>query len=117
MREGAPFLQTDPPGFPGLAGGGKISPLATTVPTGRASSPLVTDLLISWSNGDETALAQLVPLVHDELHRLASRQMRREREGHVLQTTALVNEAGGLTIRETQKAALRMPVGPIVPRQ
>jgi len=64
-----------------------------TVPAARPSSPQVTDLLISWSNGDETALAQLVPLVHDELHRLASRQMRREREGHVLQTTALVNEA------------------------
>jgi RNA polymerase sigma factor (TIGR02999 family) len=64
-----------------------------TVPAARASSPQVTGLLISWSNGDEAALAKLVPLVHDELHRLASRQMHREREGHVLQTTALVNEA------------------------
>jgi RNA polymerase sigma factor (TIGR02999 family) len=63
------------------------------VPAARPSSPQVTDLLISWSNGDGTALAQLVPLVHEELHRLASRQMRREREGHILQTTALVNEA------------------------
>jgi RNA polymerase sigma-70 factor (ECF subfamily) len=59
----------------------------------RASSGRVTELLVSWGNGDESALAQLMPLVHDELHRLASRAMHREREGHVLQTTALVNEA------------------------
>ena len=43
--------------------------------------------------GDETALAQLVPLVHEELRRLAGRQMRSERAGHTLQTTAIVNEA------------------------
>jgi RNA polymerase sigma factor (TIGR02999 family) len=59
-----------------------------TGPSGR-----VTELLLSWRNGDESALEQLMPLVHDELHRLASRQMRRERNGHLLQTTALVNEA------------------------
>ena len=59
----------------------------------RASSRQVTELLMSWGNGDESALAQLMLLVHDELHRLASCQMRHEREGHVLQTTALVNEA------------------------
>lgn len=59
----------------------------------RARSRQVTNLLVSWGNGDESALAQLMPLVHDELHRLASRQMRNERDGHMLQTTALVNEA------------------------
>lgn len=53
----------------------------------------VTELLLSWRAGDEAALAQLVPLVFDELCRLARRHMRSERNGHVLQTTALVNEA------------------------
>jgi RNA polymerase sigma factor (TIGR02999 family) len=53
----------------------------------------VTDLLLSWRNGDESALADLIPIVHDELYRLARNQMRAERDGHTLQTTALVNEA------------------------
>ncbi|HEY6359297.1 MAG TPA: ECF-type sigma factor, partial [Vicinamibacterales bacterium] len=53
----------------------------------------VTDLLVAWGGGEEAALAQLVPIVHDELRRLASRQIRAERRGHTLQTTALVNEA------------------------
>jgi len=53
----------------------------------------VTELLTSWCAGDESALAELTPLVHDELHRLARRQMRNERAGHTLQTTAVVNEA------------------------
>lgn len=53
----------------------------------------VTQLLRSWSEGDQTALEQLVPLVHAELHRLARGYMRGERQGHTLQTTALVNEA------------------------
>jgi RNA polymerase sigma factor (TIGR02999 family) len=53
----------------------------------------VTGLLIQWSNGDKAALDKLMPLVHEELRRLAHRYMRREREGHTLQTTALVNEA------------------------
>lgn len=53
----------------------------------------VTQLLVAWSEGDQSALDKLVPLVYDELHRLAKRYMRRERGGHVLQTTALVNEA------------------------
>jgi RNA polymerase sigma factor (TIGR02999 family) len=55
--------------------------------------PPVTDLLVAWAHGDAAALAQLMPLVHDELHRLARREMRGERPGHTLQTTALVNEA------------------------
>jgi len=53
----------------------------------------VTQLLVAWSDGDQTALDQLVPLVNEELRRLARGFMRRERPGHTLQTTALVNEA------------------------
>ncbi|MEO5898339.1 MAG: sigma-70 family RNA polymerase sigma factor [Vicinamibacterales bacterium] len=53
----------------------------------------VTELLLAWSGGDDTAFDRLVPLVHEELHRLARRQMYGERDGHTLQTTALVNEA------------------------
>src|SRR5256886_9472825 len=53
----------------------------------------VTDLLIDWSKGDQEALNKLMPLVYDELHRLASRYLRRERRDHTLQTTALVHEA------------------------
>jgi RNA polymerase sigma factor (TIGR02999 family) len=53
----------------------------------------VTELLVAMARGDESALNRLMPLVHDELRRLARRQMRRERGGHTLQTTALVNEA------------------------
>ena len=56
-------------------------------------TPSVTELLTRWCEGDESALALLTPLVHDELHRLARRQMRNERAGHTLQTTAVVNEA------------------------
>lgn len=57
------------------------------------SSHNVTQLLIAWNNGDQLALEQLVPIVHTELHRLARRYMGQERAGHVLQPTALVNEA------------------------
>ncbi len=53
----------------------------------------VTKLLQEWSEGDETALEQLMPLVHEELHRLAHQHMRREGPGHILQTSALINEA------------------------
>ncbi len=53
----------------------------------------VTQLLLAWSDGDEAALAQLVPRVEAELHRLAQIYLSRERPGHSLQTTALVNEA------------------------
>ena len=59
---------------------------------GPASSE-VTELLLAWSAGQQTALDQLVPLVHAELRRIARRYMYRERPGHTLQTTALVNEA------------------------
>jgi len=53
----------------------------------------VTHLLVAWSEGDESALGRLVPLVESELRRLARHYMRRERSGHPLQTTALINEA------------------------
>ena len=53
----------------------------------------VTRLLARWRDGDEAALQQLVPIVHDELRRVARRQMAGERPGHTLQPTALVNEA------------------------
>ena len=53
----------------------------------------VTQLLLAWSRGDRAALDHLIPLVSTELHRLAHHYMRRERAGHTLQTTALVNEA------------------------
>jgi RNA polymerase sigma factor (TIGR02999 family) len=52
----------------------------------------LTRLLKAWSSGDEEALAELTPLVYGELHRAARRYMARERTGHLLQTTALVNE-------------------------
>jgi len=58
-----------------------------------AISGQVTALLLAWGKGDEAALDQLVPLVHDELHRIARRCMAGERAGHSLQATALVNEA------------------------
>jgi RNA polymerase sigma factor (TIGR02999 family) len=53
----------------------------------------VTRLLLAWGGGDEDALDELIPLVHAELRRLARRQIGRERPGHALQPTALVNEA------------------------
>lgn len=53
----------------------------------------VTQLLADWSGGDREALDKLMPLVYDELRRLAHRYMEHERAGHTLQTTALVNEA------------------------
>ena len=53
----------------------------------------VSQLLVAWGNGDEAARDRLMPLVYDELHRLAHQHMRRERPGHTLQTSGLVNEA------------------------
>ncbi len=57
------------------------------------STQQITQLLIAWNRGDAAALEQLTPLVHGELHRLAKLYMAGERKGHILQTTALVNEA------------------------
>ena len=59
----------------------------------KATPADITGLLVAWGNGDRAALDTLLPLVQQELRRVASRQMARERPGHVLQPTALVNEA------------------------
>ena len=61
--------------------------------TPSVSQQRVTDLLTRWSEGDDAALAELTPLVYEELRRLAHRQMGAERTDHTLQTTALVSEA------------------------
>src|SRR5262252_2814533 len=66
---------------------------STPTPAETTTSRHVTDLLVAWSAGDQTALPRLMPLVYSELRRLAHLQMRRERQGHTLQTTAVVNEA------------------------
>ena len=58
-----------------------------------SSTHEITQLLLAWRQGDEAAFDRLIPLVHRELHYLAKRYMKRERAGHMLQTTALVNEA------------------------
>ncbi len=57
------------------------------------STTQITQLLIDWSKGDKAALDKLIPYVYDELRRLARHYMRRERAGHTLQTSALINEA------------------------
>jgi RNA polymerase sigma factor (TIGR02999 family) len=72
--------------MPSLAWFGKA---AMTVPSDQP----VTELLQAWGNGDEGALDRLTPLVYAELRRIARSYMRRERPGHTLQPTALVNEA------------------------
>jgi len=53
----------------------------------------VSRLLLAWKNGDEGALARVLPLVYEELHRLAHKHLRHEHTGHTLQTTALIHEA------------------------
>jgi RNA polymerase sigma-70 factor, ECF subfamily len=60
---------------------------------GDSSSGNATQLLLSWSGGDRLALDQMLPLVYEELHRLAALYLSRERPDHTLQPTALVNEA------------------------
>ena len=57
------------------------------------ASKSVTELLVQWSHGDQTALERLTPLVYDELHRLAANYLRQQRPDHTLQATALVHEA------------------------
>lgn len=68
------------------------------------ASGAVTQLLHSWSQGDEAALSRLVPLVYDELRRLAHRHLRQERAGHTLEGTGLVHEA---FIRLAQQGPVR----------
>ena len=55
--------------------------------------PEITQLLLAWRKGERSALDELIPLVQTELRRLARNYMRRQKVGHTLQTTALVNEA------------------------
>jgi RNA polymerase sigma-70 factor (ECF subfamily) len=64
-----------------------------TVVMSPSSPPTITQLLVAWNQGDQQALEQLTPLVYRELRRLAHGYLAGERRGHVLQTTALVNEA------------------------
>jgi len=63
------------------------------VNTGEPVPDDVSALLRAWTDGDQRALAQLTPIVYGQLHRLAHHYLKRERAGHSLQTTALVNEA------------------------
>ncbi len=58
-----------------------------------SASNEITRLLADWSNGDQSALEQLTPLVYRELHKLAHIYLSKERPGHTLQTTALIHEA------------------------
>src|SRR5215467_11799240 len=60
----------------------------TPVPPGE-----ITRLLVAWKRGDRGAVEALIPLIYPELHRMAERYMRKERPGHTLQPTAIVNEA------------------------
>src|SRR5215475_12591723 len=60
---------------------------------GELDTTVISKLLRAWSDGDQSALNGLTPIVYKELRRLAHRYMERERPGHTLQTTALVNEA------------------------
>src|SRR4030095_1177711 len=66
-----------------------IGPVLMSVPAAHE----ITKLLLAWNDGDQQALDRLVPLVEAELRRLARTYMRRERDTHTLQTTALINEA------------------------
>ncbi len=67
-----------------------------------ASPEQITDLLLAWSEGDEQALERLTPLVEKELRRLARSYLRRESPGHLLQTTALINEAYARLLRQSR---------------
>jgi RNA polymerase sigma factor (TIGR02999 family) len=68
-------------------------PTPEPVPLPDPISTPVTELLVRWRSGDGDALHALMPLVYDEMRRLAHRYLRRERPGHTLQSTALVHEA------------------------
>ena len=66
---------------------------AEVIELADGSADEVTELLAAWSDGDTSALDKLLPLIEKELHQLAHRYIKREKPGHTLQTTALVNEA------------------------
>ena len=75
------------------AGRGKVESIPRDDRAKKAPLEEVSGLLRAWSSGNRDALERLTPIVYDELHRLARSYMRRERPGHSLQATALVNEA------------------------
>ena len=87
LRELAGYKYFVPPGLSAPAQSEQRLQMA------QSSPHEVTQLLEDWSSGDQVALDKLIPLVESELHRLAHHYMDRERAGHTLQTTALVNEA------------------------
>ena len=60
---------------------------------GTVTADDLTGLLIEWREGDKAALARLMPLVYDQMRSIAHRYVQRERDGHTLQTSALINEA------------------------
>ncbi|MEM9558178.1 MAG: ECF-type sigma factor [Acidobacteriota bacterium] len=66
---------------------------ATTRPPQSAEPPDITELLLEWREGDDAALEALTPIVYEELYQVAEAYMRRESPAHLLQPTALVNEA------------------------
>ena len=76
------------------SGGMMLPPNPTRQSTFMTTTPqTLTELLSAWSDGDKAALQQLMPMIYQELHRLAARHLAHERVGHTLQATALVNEA------------------------
>ena len=89
-------------GFPGHAGS---APLPATS-AGGAAAREVTGLLAAWRAGDRVAMDRLVPRVYDALHELATRHLRRERDGRTLAPTALVREACERLV-DPQRAAPR----------
>ncbi len=67
--------------------------MAAVGPQGIETKPEITQLLIAWGDGDQAAMEQLAPVIERELHRVAALHLAAERHAHLLQTTALVNEA------------------------
>ena len=88
MREGVHPRRSRPP-----SGSGYCPEASETEPMMMVATSGVTQLLNDWQAGDRTALDKLTPMIYDELRRIAHRYVQRERNGHTLQTTALVNEA------------------------
>jgi RNA polymerase sigma factor (TIGR02999 family) len=70
-----------------------VTPIKSTEKTSDSPPEEITGLLVDWGKGNKAALDRVIPLVYQELRRLAHRQMRRERTGDTFQTTALINEA------------------------
>ena len=79
--------------LPAVIGSGSVQSNGNSSTGGPASSSQITQLLAKWSDGDQSALEELTPLVYEELRRIAHHYMAGARPDHTLQTTALVNEA------------------------